>query len=103
MDAQAMTELSMAEGQLLALSAGGWLSCGVLIGALYFGALRWSVSLFIAGGGPLWPMMIQLARLVFVAGALATVVAGFGAIPLLMASIGILVALIGTLTMGARA
>lgn len=93
----------LSEPASLALQAGVWLGCGALIGALYFRALHWSVRLCVAGSAPLVPMTLQLGRLAFIAGALAVIVGGFGAVPLLAATLGILVARTAALGMGERA
>ena len=98
-----MTEPYLSESPSLALQAGVWLSCGTLIGALYFRTLQWSVRLFVAGSAPLLPMILQLGRLAFITGALVLIVGHFGAVPLLAATLGILVARTTALCMGERA
>jgi len=87
----------------LALQAAVCLGCGSLIGALYFRALHWSVRLFVAGNAPLVATMLQLGRLAFIAGALAVIVGCFGAVPLLAATFGILIARTAALDMGEQA
>ena len=91
------------ESSSFALQAGVWLSCGALIGALYFRTLQWSVRLFVGGGALLPPMILQLGRLSFLAGALVVIVGRFGAIPLLAATLGILFARTAALCMRERA
>lgn len=95
-----MIEPAMNEAASLALQAGAWLCCGVLLGALHFGSLKWTVKLFVAGGAPLRLMTLQLGRLAFVAVALAAIVGRFGAFPMLMASGGMLVARTAAQRMG---
>jgi F1F0 ATPase subunit 2 len=75
-----------------ALRTGAWLSVGALIGALHFLTLRWNV-LMLAGGRSLLPALAtQLARLAIVAAALTIIAVHFGALPLVVATAGILIA-----------
>lgn len=75
----------------LAALAAAWAAGGLLLGAAYFTALRWTVDLFAAGPGRLMPAMLTLGRLA--AAALFLVVAArSGALPLLSAFLGFLVA-----------
>lgn len=98
-----MTAPYLNESSSFALQAGIWLSCGALIGAFYFRTLQWSVRLFVDGDAILPSMILQLGRLTFLAGALAVIVERFGAIPLLAATLGILIARTAALCMGERA
>jgi F1F0 ATPase subunit 2 len=100
MDASAMRELGLNGYASLALQAGVWLSCGALIGALYFLALHWNARLFAFGRTPLAAMALQLGRLAVLAGALTIIVSRFGALPLLLATAGILVARTAALRIG---
>jgi F1F0 ATPase subunit 2 len=102
MDAQAMTDFHLNEPASLVLHAGVWLGCGILIGALHFGTLQWSVRRFVAGGAPLLLMTLQLGRLAFLAVALA-VVGRFGASAMLVAATGILAARTAALRTGESA
>ncbi len=74
------------------LVAGIWLAVGVLIGAAYFLTLQRNVHIFAAGRSLLLPLGFQLGRFVLLAAALAAVAKAFGALPLLAATAGILVA-----------
>lgn len=97
-----MTELYLSGSVSLALQAGIWLSCGILIGALHLLMLQWNVRLFIAGSSPLLAMALQLGRFAFLAGALAVVVSRFSASPLLLATVGIVVARTAAFRLGER-
>ena len=98
-----MTEPYLSESASLVLQAGVWLSCGALIGALHLLSLQWSVRLFVAGGAPLVPMILQLGRLAFIAGALVLIVGHFGAVALVAATLGILIARTIAIHTGERA
>jgi F1F0 ATPase subunit 2 len=74
------------------IEAGVWLVFGALIGAIYFLTLRWSVRLLTLGRSPLLALVVQLGRFGAMAAMLAAVTMRFGAVPLLAATIGILVA-----------
>ena len=87
-----MTKLYLPEHQLilLVLSMGAWLTVGALIGSLYFLTLRWNVRMFTIGQSlPLLALVAQLVRFALIAGVLA-IIAHFGALPLLVATAGIL-------------
>ena len=64
---------------------------GFGLGLLYFAALRFSVAAFASGGGWVVPMVLTGARIGGIALALG-IAAKFGAIPLLSAFLGFLVA-----------
>jgi hypothetical protein len=91
MDAQAMTSFDLAQTGLLAVRAAGWAAAGVLIGALHFSTLRWNVNMLALGRTRLMPLGFQFGRAALLAGILATIV-GFGALPLLLVTGGILIA-----------
>lgn len=64
---------------------------GLLLGALHFAGLRWNSRLF-TNGAPLWqPVLLQLLRLALTAAALL-LCARFGALALLAALAGLLLA-----------
>ncbi len=96
-----MTELYLSQARPLALRASLWLGCGALIGASHFLTLQTSVRLFVTGGSPLLAMALQVGRLVLLAGALAVIV-GFGALPLLLATAGILIGRTAALRLGGQ-
>jgi F1F0 ATPase subunit 2 len=93
MDAQAMTPpYSPSLGQIPpALSVGAWLTFGLLVGACYFLTLRWTVRMFAAARPLLLPLGLQLIRFGLIAAMLAAITWCFGALPLLMATTGILI------------
>jgi len=87
---------------LLAAQAAAWLCCGALIGAFHFLTLRWSVGLLAAGRVPLLAMTLQLTRFALLAGALGMIARGVGAVPLLVATAGILAARTAAIRLGAQ-
>jgi F1F0 ATPase subunit 2 len=96
-----MTYLHPGESALLALQAGAWLSSGALIGAFYFGMLRWNVRLLVLGRTPLLAMILQVGRFALLAGVLAATASRFGAFPLLVAAVGIFLARAVAMRLGA--
>jgi F1F0 ATPase subunit 2 len=93
MDAQAMTPPYPPSLDLItpAQSVGAWLAFGLLVGAFYFLTLRWTVRMFAAARPLLLPLGLQLIRFGLIAVILATITWSFGALPLLMATMGILI------------
>lgn len=81
----------MTDAAALVAPAAAWAVGGLLLGAGYFAVLRWTVGRFAAGGGRLTPIVLTLARLV---GAMLffAATAWYGALPLLAAFLGFLVA-----------
>ena len=74
------------------ISAGGWLIAGLMIGAVHFLSLRWNVRM-LAGGRSLLPALaIQIARFAIIGVILAVIAHAFGALPLIAATGGILLA-----------
>jgi N-ATPase, AtpR subunit len=100
MDAQAMTSFHLAEQALLALRVGAWLSNGALIGAIYFLTLRWTVNMLTAHKRLLAAVTLQLGRLALVASLLAIIVSAFGALPLMLTTVGIFAARVATVQWG---
>jgi F1F0 ATPase subunit 2 len=100
MDAQTMTSFHVGGNALLALQTGTWLSGGALIGACYFFTLRWNVNLLALGQAPLIGIALLLGRFAFLVGTLVIIVSQFGALPLLMAAAGILVARTAAIHLG---
>ena len=84
------------------LGAGAWLAAGALIGAFHFLTLRWNVQMFAAGRSLPLALTGQLVRFAFTAGLLAVIASGFGALPLLAATVGILAARTAVVQLGAR-
>ena len=95
-----MMGFQFADSAGLMLQAGVWLICGVLLGAGYFLMLRWNVTLLALGRAPLAALLLQFARLVVLGAALAVIVSRFGAMPLLLATAGILAARMAAIRMG---
>jgi|GEM_PF-5582491 len=89
-----MTEFHLTEHSLilLALSAGTWLAVGMLFGALCFLTLQWNVQTFVGRQSLPLAFVIQLVRFAVIAGGLVIISKQFGALPLLLAAAGILVA-----------
>lgn len=67
------------------------IAAGVLLGLAYFACLRWTAELFAAEGGWARPALLTLGRFVVVTAAFG-LAARWGAIPLLAAFAGFLVA-----------
>lgn len=72
------------------LSGGAWLATGVLIGTCNFLTLRWNVRMFAVGQSLSLALVTQLVRFALIAGVLAIIASRFGALPLLVATAGIL-------------
>jgi hypothetical protein len=92
MDAQAMMALRLADHELIPLicSTSAWIAFGALIGILHLLMLKWSVSRLVDGQSFVLAFAIQLVRFALIAAALAIVTCYFGALPLLVATAGIL-------------
>ncbi len=75
-----------------ALGLGIWLGAGGLIGAIYFATLRWNTLLFADGRSVVLPIGIQLIRFAATGIMLFGIARFFGAMPLLVATAGILIA-----------
>jgi len=88
-----MSSLATMDYGTIAAAARGlaWLAAGALLGAAYFGSLRWNIRL-LAGGRLLLPVGLQLVRFAGVAAPLALLARAFGALPLLLATVGLLMA-----------
>lgn len=69
----------------------GWLLAGALLGSFHFLTLRRNVYLLVSGRTML-SFGLQLMRFAVVAAALAIIARSFGALPLLAAAVGLLVA-----------
>jgi hypothetical protein len=84
------------------LTAGSWLSIGIVISMFYFLTLRWNVRM-LAAGRPLLPTMaIQLGRFAAVSIVLSIIAGYFGALPLLATTAGILAARTAIIRFGAQ-
>lgn len=67
------------------------LGVGLVAGAGYFASLWWNTQLYLSGGRALLAILIQAARFALLLVALAAL-ALFGALPLLMGAVGLLIA-----------
>lgn len=72
--------------------AAGWLATGTFIGAVHFLSLRWNLHMLAADRSLLPATAVQLARFAVLGIALAVIARTFGALPLLVATLGILAA-----------
>ena len=101
-----MTGFLLAQQDLIAsaLAGGAWLAAGAAVGALYFLTLHWNVRMFAAGRSLVLALALalQLARFTAIAGVLAVLAVHFGALPLLVATAGILAARTVILRWGVR-
>jgi hypothetical protein len=95
-----MTSFHLTEQALLALRVGAWLSSGALIGMFYFLTLRWSVKMLTGHKRLLSAMALQLGRLALLAGLLAIIVNAFGALPLVLTTVGIFAARVAAVQWG---
>ncbi len=84
------------------LSGGAWLATGVLIGTCNFLTLRWNVRMLAVGQSLATALATQLVRFALIAGVLAAIAGHFGALPLLLATAGILAARTAVLRFGAQ-
>jgi F1F0 ATPase subunit 2 len=102
MDAQAMTKLFLTEFELTwdIVGVGAWLAVGALVGAFQFLTLRWNVRMLAVDRPLPLALAAQFVRLALVAGALAVIAGYFGALPLLLATAGILAARTAILRFG---
>jgi len=71
--------------------AAAWMLSGLVFGLAYFTALRWTVEVFVDGEGRLLPAVQTLGRLV-AAVLFLGLATRFGALPLLTAFLGFLLA-----------
>ncbi len=99
-----MTNFYLTEHDLIlyVLCASAWLTAGVLIGAFHFLTLRWNVGMFATGQSLLLALPIQLVRFAVTAGMLAIIAIHFGALPLLLATAGILTTRTGAVLFGVQ-
>jgi len=72
-------------------AAAAFVALGFAAGTLFFALLRWNASLYMRGGGLALGVAIQVVRLAAVGGLLA-LVALHGAVPLLLTTLGLLIA-----------
>jgi hypothetical protein len=84
------------------LTAGSWLSIGIVISVFYFLTLRRNVRMLTAGRPLLPTMAIQLGRFAAVSIVLSIIAGYFGALPLLATTAGILAARTAIIRFGAQ-
>jgi N-ATPase, AtpR subunit len=96
MDASAMSYAVMHEYLSLIAEASGWFVAGSLLGLLHFVSLRWNLRCLL-GGQPLFSLGLQVLRFVLTGGALALAAKLFGAMPLIVGTLGLLAARNGVL------
>lgn len=73
-------------------AAAAWLAAGLAIGALHFATLHRNAAALAAGGSLAMPLLLHAGRLALTGGLLFAVVQLGGALPLLLATAGILIA-----------
>lgn len=74
----------------IAFTSGLWLCAGALIGTFHFATLRWNTLAFADAQSFLLPFGIQLIRFALTGTLLFGIARSSGALPLLMATVGIL-------------
>jgi hypothetical protein len=84
------------------LGTSAWFGVGILIGAFYFLSLRWNLRYFEINRSILLAFAIQLVRFALAAVALGVIAKQFGALPLLIATGGILATRPAILRLGAQ-
>jgi hypothetical protein len=94
-----MTSLPITEQAVLAVRVGLWLSSGALIGVFYFLTLRRNVKTLTANRW-LLTMVLQLGRLTLLGGLLGIIVTRFGALPLVLTTVGIFAARVAAVRWG---
>jgi len=72
------------------LEIAGDLAGGSMLGILYFGCLRWSVSRFIGGGGGTRAIALMILRFIFLGGVL-TLASLAGPLHLLVVTLGVFI------------
>jgi F1F0 ATPase subunit 2 len=102
MDAQAMTLFDLTEYDLIGylFSASAWLLAGALIGAFHFLTLRWDVRMLADGQSLLLPLGIQLVRFGLITIVLIAITRSFGALPLLVATAGVVITRMAIVRLG---
>jgi hypothetical protein len=103
MDAQAMTRLSMPQYNILqlVLVTSIWLAIGALVGAFFYLTLRRSAQMLATGSGVNMALALQLIRFMVTVGSLGIIARYYGAVALLVVTLGILAARTAVLRLGA--
>jgi F1F0 ATPase subunit 2 len=87
---------------MLVLKTSAWLAIGGLIGASHYVTLRWNVRMLATASSTPAAVAVQLIRLAIIAGVLAVITRNYGALPLLVATVGILVSRMVVLRVGVK-
>jgi hypothetical protein len=95
--------MSIAEHDVfkLVLDAGVWLTAGVLIGVFYFLTLQRRAQMLATGSALVLLLGSQLTRFAVVAVALGMITRHYGALALLVVTLGVLAARMAVLRLGA--
>jgi hypothetical protein len=102
MDASTMTPFDPVGHDLAGhlVMASTWLAVGIMIGTFHFLMLRQTMRLNAANRPLALPLIIHLARFAVIATALAVIARFFGAVPLVVATLGIVAARTAVLRFG---
>ena len=85
---------------MLVLTTSAWLAIGGLIGTCHYVTLRWNAQMLAIGFSVLVVLATQLTRFAVIAGVLAIITRHYGALPLLVAALGILASRTAVLRLG---
>jgi len=91
-----MSNAVMHEYLSFVAEATGWFFGGALLGLLHFVSLRWNVRCLLSGQ-PLFSLGLQFLRFALTGGVLALLAKLFGAMPLLVGTLGLMVTRTGVL------
>lgn len=94
-----MSHAVMCQHLSFIVQAGGWFFAGVVLGGLHFASLRWNARCLL-GGHALLSLGLQLLRFGLTGGAMALVAKLFGAMPLMVGTLGLIAARNGVLLLG---
>jgi F1F0 ATPase subunit 2 len=86
---------------MLVANASAWLAIGALLGAFHYLTLRRNAQMLVTGSSVLKLVTLQLIRFAVMAGVLVIVTRDYGALPLLVAMLGVLVSRTAVLHLGA--
>jgi N-ATPase, AtpR subunit len=102
MDAQAMIGFSVPQSDMLKLvvDASTWLAAGSVAGAFFYLTLRRSAQMLASRSSVGMVLALHLLRFTLIAGLLGSIARYYGAVPLLVATFGILAARTAVLRVG---
>jgi hypothetical protein len=86
---------------MLVANASGWLAIGMLLGAFHYLTLRRNAQMLVMGSWVLKVLGLQLIRFAVMAWVLVIVTRHYGAVPLLVTALGVLVSRTAVLRLGA--